>query len=217
MGAKRDMSEPVAYHPFEKLKGLMAAKGFVPSVIPVHNKQDISDEELFATAMKDVKEVKEFRDIPIRRKKPVLPRVEKHELKVLRMLAEIANGKKSIALSDTQEYVEWINPDYSAEIVRKLHEGRFSVQDFLDLHGFTVEEAEAEIENFIKGSLKKGFRCVKIIHGRGLRSPKGPVLKNAIARWLSCRYRKHVMAFVTARQCDGGLGAIYVLVKKGKT
>ncbi|MFZ6006914.1 MAG: Smr/MutS family protein, partial [Nitrospirota bacterium] len=125
-----------------------------------------------------------------------------------------ANGKKPIALSDTQEYVEWINPDYSAEIVRKLHEGRFSVQDFLDLHGFTVEEAEAETERFLKNSLKKGFRCVKIIHGRGLRSPKGPVLKEVIAQWLSSRYRKHVMAFVTARQCDGGLGAIYVMLKK---
>ncbi|MEW6739720.1 MAG: Smr/MutS family protein [Nitrospirota bacterium] len=217
MGAKRDMPETVAYHPFERLKELMSVKGFVPSGRPVHKKQDISDEELFATAMKDVKEVKEFRDIPIRRKKPVLPRAEKQELRALRMLAEIANGKKPIALSDTQEYVEWINPDYSAEIVRKLHEGRFSVQDFLDLHGFTVEDAEVEVENFIKGSLKKGFRCVKIIHGRGLRSPKGPVLKDAIAQWLAGRYRKHVIAFVTARQCDGGLGAIYVMLKKGKT
>jgi len=43
------------------------------------------------------------------------------------------------------------------------------------------------------------------------------VLKDAIAQWLAGRYRKHVIAFVTARQCDGGLGAIYVLVKKGKT
>jgi len=217
VGAKRDMPETVAYHPFERLKELMTAKGFVPSGRPVHKEQDISDEEIFVRAMKDVKEVKEFRNIPIRRKKPVLPRAEKQEFKVLRMLAEIANGKKPITLSDTQEYVEWINQNYSAEMVRKLHEGRFSVQDFLDLHGFTVEDAEVEVENFIKGSLKKGFRCVKIIHGRGLRSPKGPVLKDAIAQWLAGRYRKHVIAFVTARQCDGGLGAIYVLVKKGKT
>jgi len=54
---------------------------------------------------------------------------------------------------------------------------------------------------------------LKIIHGRGLRSAKGPVLKNALMKWLSEHYRKHMIAFATARQCDGGLGAVYVLLK----
>jgi DNA-nicking Smr family endonuclease len=54
---------------------------------------------------------------------------------------------------------------------------------------------------------------VKIIHGRGLRSPRGPVLKEKLIKRLSGKYRKHVVAFVTARQCDGGLGALYILLK----
>jgi DNA-nicking Smr family endonuclease len=69
------------------------------------------------------------------------------------------------------------------------------------------------VEQFLKESMIKGHRCIKIIHGRGLRSPKGPVLKEALIKWLSGRYRKHIIAFVTARQCDGGLGALYILLR----
>ncbi|UCH46386.1 MAG: Smr/MutS family protein [Nitrospiraceae bacterium] len=54
---------------------------------------------------------------------------------------------------------------------------------------------------------------MKIIHGRGLRSPDGPVLKKAVIQWLLTRYRKYIVAFASARQCDGGLGAIYVLFR----
>jgi DNA-nicking Smr family endonuclease len=69
------------------------------------------------------------------------------------------------------------------------------------------------VEEFLRNALKTSRRCVKIIHGRGLRSPKGPVLKEALIKWLSLRHRKNVIAFVTARQCDGGLGALYVLLR----
>ncbi len=122
-------------------------------------------------------------------------------------------GKMPVNLPDTQEYVEWVNHDYRSDITRDVHKGRYSVQDVLDLHGITVEDAEAEVERFLKDSFKKGYRCIKIIHGRGLRSPKGPVLKNAVVELLSGRYRKHIIAFVTARQCDGGLGALCVLLR----
>jgi DNA-nicking Smr family endonuclease len=76
-----------------------------------------------------------------------------------------------------------------------------------------VDEAEQELEKYIKESIRKGYRCIKIIHGRGLRSPKGPILKEAVISWLTGRYRKNVIAFVTARQCDGGLGALYILLR----
>jgi DNA-nicking Smr family endonuclease len=81
------------------------------------------------------------------------------------------------------------------------------------LHGLCVEEAEKEVKYFLTDSLRKGHRCVKIIHGRGLRSPGGPVLKDALITWLSGRYWKNIIAFVTARQCDGGLGALYILLR----
>ena len=67
---------------------------------------------------------------------------------------------------------------------------------------------------FFTDAIKKGHRCVKIIHGRGLRSRAGPVVKHAVIKLLSSRYRKKIIAYVTARQCDGGLGALYVLLAK---
>jgi DNA-nicking Smr family endonuclease len=68
---------------------------------------------------------------------------------------------------------------------------------------------------FIRDGLRRGYRCLKIIHGRGLKSPRGPVLKEFVIRLLSGPLSKHVDAFATARQCDGGLGALYVLLRTG--
>ena len=130
------------------------------------------------------------------------------------ILGEIAEGRRPIHLPDTQEYVEWAHPDYNDTIIPKLHEGHFSIQAYLDLHGCTVAEAEQELESFVQESFRKGLRCVKIIHGRGLRSVKGARIKQAVVRRLSGHFRRDVIAFVTARQCDGGLGALYVLLQK---
>ena len=96
----------------------------------------------------------------------------------------------------------------------KLHTGHFSVQGYIDLHGYTGDEVNEQLDGFLAEAFRKDWRCVKIIHGRGLRSVKGPVLKDAVIKRLAGRYRKRITAFVTARQCDGGLGALYVLLRK---
>jgi len=69
------------------------------------------------------------------------------------------------------------------------------------------------VDAFFREAFTQGWRCVKIIHGRGLRSVKGPVLKDAVIRRLLGRWRKQVIGFVSARQCDGGLGALYVMLR----
>ena len=164
--------------------------------------------------MREVREIKEFRMIPVRRRKAIaLRRKMFPDKEAIKALEEIVTGQRAMHLPDTQEYVEWINQDYRGTVIRKLHEGKFAVQDYLDLHGLCVEEAESAVGHFLKESRIKGHRCIKIIHGRGLRSPKGPVLKDALIKWLSGRHRKNIAAFVTARQCDGGLGALYVLLR----
>jgi DNA-nicking Smr family endonuclease len=215
MGAHKQSSEPFPYHPFEDLKKIIERKGLkVSAKTKPSAEEPLSDEELFLSAMKEVLEIKEFRKLQ------VLPRralsVRKNSLpdkRSLEILEDIVLGKKPMDLRVTQEYVEWINRDHKGDVLRKLREGRFSVQDCLDLHGLNLGEAESEVEAFLGDSLKKRRRCVKIIHGRGLRSPKGPVLKDALIKWLTFRHRKNVIAFVTARQCDGGLGALYVLLR----
>ena len=90
------------------------------------------------------------------------------------------------------------------------------VQDFIDLHGFTKQEAEVELKEFLIRSYKLGLRCVLIVHGRGLNSPESlPVIKEGLPRWLAQGpIRKLVLAFATARPYDGGTGAIYVLLRR---
>jgi DNA-nicking Smr family endonuclease len=94
-----------------------------------------------------------------------------------------------------------------------LHEGDFSVQDFIDLHGMTLAEAEEAFSFFFRDSLRKHLFCVKVIHGRGLRSPGEPVLKTALVKWLQGTFRKRILAYATAKDCDGGLGATYIILK----
>jgi DNA-nicking Smr family endonuclease len=99
----------------------------------------------------------------------------------------------------------------SGRTLRRLQRGEFRVEDEIDLHGLVAVEAREALRAFLNDSLKRGLRCVRVIHGKGLRSgPRGPVLKHAVNTWL--RKTGAVLAFASARQVDGGTGAVYVLL-----
>ncbi|KJR41743.1 smr domain-containing protein [Candidatus Magnetoovum chiemensis] len=184
---------------------------------------NLDDEAIFYKAMEDVKEIKEFRAIAFNQAgiKPIKAELDA-EKKALNKLKDIVTGKQPYDIKYTQEYIEWCNPNLKANnqypfLVESLHLGKYSVQDYLDLHGYTVSRAKEITYEFIDSSILRGYRCVKIIHGRGLRSQKGPLIKEAVIKWLCGIYRKHVIAFTSARSCDGGLGALYVLLKAKKS
>lgn len=223
MNARRkNAPEAFSYQPFKDLKQRIecikkqqppGASATAPPR-PESSPESRTDDELFRIAMQDVREIKEFRELPVRRGRTTPPyRYSSADYEALRSLEEIASGKRPFNLPDTQEYIEWVNEEYHGDIARKLHGGQFAIQDSLDLHGLIVEEAQAEVERFMQEAFRKRLRCVKIIHGRGLRSPHGPVLKDAVVNWLIGRYKKRLIAFVSARQCDGGLGALYILLR----
>jgi DNA-nicking Smr family endonuclease len=98
-------------------------------------------------------------------------------------------------------------------VLKKLKRGQYAVMAVLDLHGLFVREAHELLIDFIQTNRAAGHQCVRIIHGKGRRSPHGrPVLKNKIFNWL--QHRDEVLAFCSARRNDGGTGAIYVLLKR---
>jgi DNA-nicking Smr family endonuclease len=205
--------------PFDRLKKQLELRRFEPAPSPPPRPEvpSLTEEELFDDAMTDVREIVAFRVLPCAKtSKPTAPSREKGDPDddAMAILGQIAEGSRPINLSDTQEYIEWTNPVVNGTVIGKLHAGHFSVQGYLDLHGFTGTEVDEELDRFLVEAFRKDWRCVKIIHGRGLRSVKGPVLKNAVVRRLVGRYRKQVLAFVSARQCDGGLGALYVLLRR---
>lgn len=101
----------------------------------------------------------------------------------------------------------------SRQVVRRLRGGRYVIEAELDLHGLRRDQAKQELVLFIKACRLKSVRCVRIIHGKGQRSPnKKPVLKSKTAGWL--KRMDEVLAYCTAPGTDGGTGALYVLLKR---
>lgn len=171
-----------------------------------------SDEDMFLEAMSDVREIPGFRELhPVRGPKEYkggpLPDDEGVELR------RILDPKTGIYLPDIDEYDEWVSRGEAPDLPSRLHSGECSVQDFIDLHGLTEDEAVAELAVFLEESRRRGLGCVKVIHGRGLRSPGRPVLKSAVSRLLKGSLSRHVRAYSTAHPGDGGLGATYVLLR----
>lgn len=105
-------------------------------------------------------------------------------------------------------------PGVPRSVLRDLRRGRWVVQDRLDLHGATRAEAHGLIAAFVAHSVRHGMRCIRVIHGKGLRSPGGePVLKAMVQGWLA--RSDDVLAFCQARAAQGGSGALVVLLRTG--
>jgi len=98
------------------------------------------------------------------------------------------------------------------DIAGKLRRGHWSVQAELDLHGLTTDEAHDALSDFIVNARARRYRCVRVIHGKGLSSPaKEPVLKGKVRRWLA--HWDEVLAYAEAPQHAGGGGAVLILLK----
>jgi DNA-nicking Smr family endonuclease len=99
-----------------------------------------------------------------------------------------------------------------SDILKKLRRGQWSVQSEIDLHGHTIDQAHVALSEFIDDALGRGYRCVRVIHGKGLTSPnREPVLKGRVRAWLS-RWDA-VLAYCEAPSNAGGGGAVLVLLR----
>ena len=137
------------------------------------------------------------------------------EAEALMRLDKLVRNGEGFTVSDTPEYMEGIGYGVNPEVARRLHRGDYSIQAHIDLHGLGVEPAHEAFERFLKDALLSGKRAVLLVHGRGLSSREEPVLKTKVKEWLtSGRWRKWVMAFTSARACDGATGATYVLLRQ---
>ena len=115
-------------------------------------------------------------------------------------------------LLDTDDSLFFTRNGISRKSIRKLRKGFWSLRDELDLHGFRIFEAREATYTFIKNCVLTDKRCVRIIHGKGLRSiGKEPVLKSHVKSWL--KQSNEVLAFCQAPGRMGGSGALLVLLK----
>lgn len=174
------------------------------------------DDALFRTAMADVVPLAGDRRYPGH---PVehgsVRRPDAHDREeTLTALRRLIKEGEGYSVSDTPEYMEGTGYRLPLEWARRLHRGDFPVQAHIDLHGYTIAAAKPALESFLLDTIAAGKQSVLIIHGRGLSSPGEPVLKNLVKDWLTRRsWRKWIIAFASARACDGGAGATYVLLQ----
>jgi len=128
------------------------------------------------------------------------------------VLEESLNAPETDPHLASGEELSFRRPQISQTVLRKLRRGDYRVQREIDLHGLTVAEAKHALREFLSKALEQRVRCIRIIHGKGQHSGhRGPVLKSAVAGVL--HRSGSVLAYVSARQADGGTGAVYVLLE----
>ena len=114
-------------------------------------------------------------------------------------------------LLDADDQLSFRRSGIGTDVTRKLRNGEWSIQGQIDLHGLRSDEARNAMGQFIRDAKRMGWRCVRVVHGKGLGSPgKEPVLKSKVQRWLV--QKNEVLAFVQAKPSDGGGGALVVLL-----
>jgi DNA-nicking Smr family endonuclease len=174
------------------------------------------EEKLFAEAMEGVKRIQKDKYVTKRVQiKLPEPSRNKEDAEVLKKLTNLVRYGFGFNVSDTPEYIEGTGYNVPASVAKRLHRGDYSIQAHMDLHGLRADDAKEVFEEFLNWAITTGKRGVLIIHGRGLSSPSEPILKNKVREWLTRGpWRKWIVAYSSARKCDGGAGATYVLLRQ---
>ncbi|HYK88651.1 MAG TPA: Smr/MutS family protein, partial [Acidobacteriota bacterium] len=187
--------------PFSKLDKLLKDAGIhvaapqtdlapkpAPPTQPLKQQEVVSDEELFAQAMEDVRRASWRHNPP--EAPPLQVPIPSHDAasEERRLMEAAVDGNPALTVLDHPEYIEgWIGVA-GKRFLPNLRNGLYSIQGQIDLHGSTQEEARRKVEEFIDQMSRFRSCCVKIIHGRGINSPNDrAVLKESLQRWLSTR------------------------------
>jgi DNA-nicking Smr family endonuclease len=178
--------------------------------------EPISEKDLFLAAMADVEPIhRGDRLEPVAVSRVSTDAGNDPDVETLQQLNNLVDSGEGFVVADTPEYIEGTGYHIHPEIAKRLHRGDFSIQSHIDLHGLGAEDARVAFENFLKDAVTTGKRAVLVVHGRGLSSANQPVLKTKVIEWLTQGpWRKWVIAYSSARSCDGGAGATYVLLRR---
>lgn len=177
-------------------------------------KKPDNDDDLFRQTMSDVK--------PLSHKKLAERHIPPN--KTLSFPQQRASHTQNTVTTDCipRDYVPDVAPEESLffsrgglqhRLLRQFKRGDLRPEAQLDLHGCTLTEASALLARFLSNAQSNQQRCVRVIHGKGHRSSEGrPVLKAQVNQWL--RDVPFVLAFSSAQAKDGGMGAVYVLLRR---
>ncbi len=170
-----------------------------------------ADLELFRDAVGEVKPIAGEASVHGGQRPPPVPRQRLRDEKAV--LGELLSHPYDESTLETGEELLFERPGMRRNVLRNLRRGHYVVEDEVDLHGLSADEARVSLTAFLNECLTRGLRCVRVIHGKGRRSSnQGPVIKPLVNRLL--RLRSEVLAFCSARPVDGGTGAAYVLLRR---
>ncbi len=178
-------------------------------------KDAVREAEIFRNAVGDV--------VPLRKQNradvavpPPAPIAHQHQADERAALQATMSDEFDVTtLLDVDAALSYTRSGIGSDVVRKLRKGHWAIQDEFDLHGMRRDEAREALADFLREVTRRGLRCVRIIHGKGLGSVnKEPVLKGMVHRWLI--QKDEVIAFCQAKAADGGSGALVVLLR-GRT
>lgn len=95
----------------------------------------------------------------------------------------------------------------------RLKRGKIAIERRLDLHGQTQLEAHDALDRFLVAAAARGLRCILIVTGKGVDG--NGVLRQMMPRWLAEQgNREKIITYCTAQPQHGGVGALYVLLKR---
>ncbi len=128
------------------------------------------------------------------------------------LVASVSDEFEVDTLLHTDDELSFRRHGIGHDVLRKLRRGEWVIQDEIDLHGCRTDEARELLAGFMRDAGKRGLRCIRVVHGKGLGSKgRQPVLKGKTKVWLA--QRDDVIAFCQARATEGGSGALIVLLK----
>jgi DNA-nicking Smr family endonuclease len=175
-------------------------------------KERLSQKNLFVRAVGDVLPIQHEKRVRLKAPPPdpIAFQQIKDDQAVLH--ESLSDEFDASTLLDVDDQLSFRRPGIGLDVTKKLRTGGWSIQGQMDLHGLRREEAREALAQFIRDACKTGWRCVRVVHGKGLGSPgKESVLKAKTQAWLV--QKNEVLAFVQAKASEGGAGALVVLLK----
>ena len=208
----------LVHQPFRILNKMTVREAAPAPVPPAPAPPPADGATLFLDAMADVRPLAARARQRVSGPVPATPQraVVHPDADVLAELCDLVTGNVPFDIADSDEYIEGTAAGLDPRLLRRLRAGEFAYQAHIDLHGMTSEEARRAVESFLTEAYQTGKRCVLIVHGRGRNSKDQiPVLKSRLTTWLAHgQWARLVLAFASARACDGGAGALYVLLRR---
>jgi DNA-nicking Smr family endonuclease len=141
------------------------------------------------------------------------PQARQFEIDEAAVRAELLDGPFDPGSIEMGDEILYLKPGQPARLLKQLRRGHFSIQAEIDLHQMSVAVARAAVAAFIDEAIRHREFCVRIVHGKGLRSAaRGPVVKRMTEQVL--RRRDDILAFASALPAQGGTGAVLVLLRR---